>query len=66
VDAAVPAAPARSAVAADAAASTRIVTAGTADHRAKDMRRALLGLRQDLLQMLADINATRTQQPRGH
>lgn len=67
VDTASSAAPARSAPAAEATPGGRMVgAAGAADHRAKDMRKALLGLRQDLLQMLADINATRAQQPRGH
>lgn len=36
-----------------------------ADHRAKDMRRALLGLRQDLLKMLAELDARRAQEQSG-
>jgi hypothetical protein len=48
------------------ASTPRAASAHLAEPRAKDMRRALLGLRQDLMRMLAQINAARAAERSGH
>jgi DNA-binding transcriptional MerR regulator len=47
-------------------ASTRSAAHGVAERSAKDMRRALLGLRQDLMRMLGEIEASRARERGGH
>jgi DNA-binding transcriptional MerR regulator len=44
----------------------RSTTRGAAERGAKDMRRALLGLRQDLMRMLGEIDATRARERGEH
>jgi DNA-binding transcriptional MerR regulator len=46
--------------------STRSTGRGVSERGAKDMRKALLGLRQDLLRMLGELDAARAREPGGH